>query len=220
MGTTRTMRSYFRSTGMFEILTNSKYLTISDYLKRGDIVVNEGSHTFIVLSNGSKVAGDQHLMTPTSSEVIGIAVALGSVNIRTGPSTGYKAIGIVRKNEQVQVLEITSNNWYKIVWAGADNGYAYVSNAGGKYFDYTSISKKESKPVEKFAPYKVKVTASVLRVRKGPGTKYGDAGYIRKDRIFGIMEEVVDERGKVWGLLDEFALTRDGWISLSYTQKI
>jgi hypothetical protein len=106
------------------------------------------------------------------------------------------------------------------MWVGADNGYAYVSNAGGKYFNYTPVSKKENKPAEKFAPYKVKVTTSTLRIRKGPGTKYGDAGYIRKDGIFGVMEEFVDERGKVWGLLDEFASTRDGWINLSYTQKI
>lgn len=220
MGTTRTMRGYFRSTGMFQILTDTKYLATSDYLKRGDVIVNEGSHTMMALTNGPKAGGNIAPIAPTNADVVGIATARGSVNVRIGPSTGYKAIGIVRKNEQVQVLEITSNNWYKIVWAGADNGYAYVSNAGGKYFDYTSISKKENKPVEKFAPYKVKVTASTLRVRKGPGTKYGDAGYIRKDRIFGIMEEFVDERGKVWGLLDEFALTRDGWISLSYTQKI
>lgn len=220
MGTTRTIRGYFRSTGMFQILTDIKYLATSDYLKRGDVIINEGSHTVMALTNGPKAGGNISLIAPTNTDVIGIATARGSINIRIGPSTGYKAIGIARKNEQVQVLEITSNNWYKIVWAGADSGYAYVSNSGGKYFDYTSISKKESKPVEKFAPYKVKVITSTLRVRKGPGTKYGDAGYIRKNGIFGIMEEVVDERGKAWGLLDEFALTRDGWISLSYTQKI
>lgn len=220
MGTTRTMRGYFRSTGMFQILTDTKYLATSDYLKRGDVIVNEGSHTMMALTNGPKAGGNIAPIAPTNADVIGIATAKGSINIRTGPSTGYKAIGFVRKNEQVQVLEITSNNWYKIVWAGADSGYAYVSNTGGKYFDYTSISKKENKPTEKFAPYKVRVTASTLRIRKGPGTKYGDAGYIRKNGIFGIMEEIVDEKGKVWGLLDEFALTRDGWISLSYTQKI
>lgn len=220
MGTTRTIRGYFRDTGMFQILTDTKYLATSDYLKRGDVIVNEGSHTVMVLTNGPKAGGNIAPIAPINADVIGIATARGSINIRTGPSTGYKAIGFVRKNEQVQVLEITSNNWYKIVWAGTDSGYAYVSNSGGKYFDYTSISKKESKPVEKFAPYKVKIITSTLRIRKGPGTKYGDAGYIRKNGVFGIMEEIVDEKGKVWGLLDEFALTRDGWISLSYTQKI
>lgn len=220
MGTTRTIRGYFRDTGMFQVLTDSKYLTSSDYLKRGDVIVNEGSHTMMALTNGPKAGGNIIPISSADENAIGIGIAKGSINVRTGPSTGYKAIGIVRKNEQVQVLEIASNNWYKILWVGADNGYAYVSNAGGKYFNYTPVSKKENKPAEKFAPYKVKVTTSTLRIRKGPGTKYGDAGYIRKDGIFGVMEEFVDERGKVWGLLDEFASTRDGWINLSYTQKI
>lgn len=221
MGTTRTMRGYFRSTGMFQILTDSKYLISPDYLKRGDVVVNEGSHTFMVLSNGSKSNNNPLISAPTNSNAIGIATARGSMNVRTGPSTSYKAVGAVKKNEQVQVLEITSNNWYKIVWPTAEEGYAFVSNSGGKYFDYTSISHKtEAKPNENFKPYRIKVIADTLRIRKGPSTTYKDAGYIRKNAIVGIVEESVDERGKVWGLLDEFATTRDGWISLSYTEKI
>ena len=215
MGTTRTMRSYFRSTGMFEILTDSKYLTISDYLKRGDIVVNEGSHTFVVLSNGSKVAGDQPIMTPTSSDVIGIAVALGNINVRIGPSTSYKAIGMVKKNEQVQVLEKLSNGWLRIMWNGAD---AFVSNSGNKYFSFNSVSHTTSSE-KKAVSYRVKITASTLRIRTGPGTKYGEKGFIRQGAIAGIVEEQLDSQGKKWGLLDEFATTRDAWISLSYTEK-
>lgn len=221
MGTTRTMRGYFRSTGMFQILTDTKYLSSSDYLKRGDVIVNEGSHTIMALTNGPKSGNNPPIITPTDANVIGIAIARGSVNVRTGPSTSYKAIDIVKKNEQVQVLEITSNNWYKIIWPSAEGGCAFVSNVGGKYFDYTSVSHKtETKPAENFKAYRVRVTTYTLRVRKGPGTKYGDAGYVRRNAILGVVEEVVDERGKVWGLLDEFATTRDGWISLSYTEKM
>lgn len=216
MGTTRTMRSYFKNTGMFEILTDSKYLTVSDYLKRGDIVVNEGSHTFIVLSNGPKAASNQPLMTPTNSDVIGIAVARGSINVRTGPSTGYKAIGIVRKNEQVQVFEKLSNGWLRIMWNGAE---AFVSNSGNKYFSFNSVS-HTTNPEKVASSYKVKIIANTLRIRTGPGTKYNEKGFIRKDRIAGIVEEQVDSQNKKWGLLDEFATTRDGWISLSYTEKI
>lgn len=47
--TTRTMRNAFKSTGEFEILTESKYLNSPDLLKRGDILVKEGAHTVIVL---------------------------------------------------------------------------------------------------------------------------------------------------------------------------
>lgn len=52
--TTSTMVDKFRVTGAFTVLTDSKYLTGDAYLKRGDILVKPGSHTVMVLSNGSK----------------------------------------------------------------------------------------------------------------------------------------------------------------------
>lgn len=51
--TTSTMKSAFLSTGEFEVLTDSKYLTSDIYLKRGDILVKAGSHTVMALENGS-----------------------------------------------------------------------------------------------------------------------------------------------------------------------
>ena len=51
--TTRTMRTAFMSTGEFDLLTDSIYLTSPNFLKRGDILVKEGSHTVMVLDNGS-----------------------------------------------------------------------------------------------------------------------------------------------------------------------
>ena len=53
--TTRTMVAAFKASGDYEKITDSKYLTQDAYLKRGDIIVKEGSHTFMVLSNGSAV---------------------------------------------------------------------------------------------------------------------------------------------------------------------
>lgn len=60
--TTSTMVDKFRETGAFTVLTDSKYLTGDAYLKRGDILVKPGSHTVMVLSNGSKAGA-----TPTPS---------------------------------------------------------------------------------------------------------------------------------------------------------
>ena len=50
--TTRNLQSKLTKTGEFEIFTGSKYLTGSDYLRRGDILCKAGSHTVVVLSNG------------------------------------------------------------------------------------------------------------------------------------------------------------------------
>ena len=51
---TRYMRERFLRTGAFDALTDKKYLTRSDYLRRGDILVYEGHHTVMVLSDGEK----------------------------------------------------------------------------------------------------------------------------------------------------------------------
>lgn len=53
--TTRTMVKAFMESGDYLKLTGSEYLTSSRQLKRGDILVKEGSHTVMVLDNGSEV---------------------------------------------------------------------------------------------------------------------------------------------------------------------
>lgn len=56
--TTRTMASAFVKSGAYEKLTAIKYLTSDKYLKRGDILVKEGSHTVMVLEDGGQAGAD------------------------------------------------------------------------------------------------------------------------------------------------------------------
>ena len=51
--TTRTMVEAYVASGDYEKLTDNKYLTSDKYLKRGDILVKEGSHTAMVLGDGA-----------------------------------------------------------------------------------------------------------------------------------------------------------------------
>ena len=54
------MAKALQNTGHFTIYTDTKYLGSDEYLKRGDILVKEGSHTAVVLTNGVKaVLGDR-----------------------------------------------------------------------------------------------------------------------------------------------------------------
>lgn len=210
MRTTSNMRSAFKATGKFEILTDSKYLTSDAYLKRGDILVNEGSHTLMVLGEGASASIETS--KPTNN-VIGTAIAKGSLNVRTGPSTNYKIVGVVKTGTKVEVLEITSNNWYKIVWK---EGTAYVSNVSNKYFTYTAAKQQSSAS----SAYKVSITANALYVRTGPGTNYKAKTTVHKGENYNIVEETTDIRGAKWGLLENYKSSRNGWISLSYTKKV
>lgn len=54
--TTSTMKNAFIRTGMFDVLIDKKYLTSDQYLKRGDILVKQGSHTVMVLGNGPQAS--------------------------------------------------------------------------------------------------------------------------------------------------------------------
>lgn len=60
--------------------------------------------------------------------------------------------------------------------------------------------------------YKYKVTASVLKIRKGAGTKYAATDQIYKN---GAKVEIIKfNSAKTWGL------TNKGWVSMEYLKKI
>lgn len=50
--TTSNMKSAFLNTGYFDLITDKDYLTSDKYLRRGDILVQIGSHTIMALENG------------------------------------------------------------------------------------------------------------------------------------------------------------------------
>lgn len=62
--TTRTMAAAFVASGSYEKLTGSKYLDSDAYLQRGDILVKEGSHTAMVLTNGASVVVETPVTVP------------------------------------------------------------------------------------------------------------------------------------------------------------
>lgn len=79
-----------------------------------------------------------------------------------------------------------------------------AANGGGE--------KKEEKSSE--FPYLVRISISDLNYRKGPGTSYASYGYIEPG-----VYTIVDEQDG-WGLLKAYADKRNGWIRLSYTERI
>lgn len=51
--TTSTMKNAFLSSGEFDVFTHPDYLKSDKYLKHGDILVKQGSHTVMVLENST-----------------------------------------------------------------------------------------------------------------------------------------------------------------------
>ena len=199
-------------TAAFIILTGKEYLNSSQYLKRGDILLANG-HTAIVLSNGDKIknnnvnANNNKLL----NEIIGTAIAKEPMNIRTGPGINYKVIGTLAKNTKVNVLNISSSGWLKIIWSKSKSGYAYVSNNNNKYFTYTPSNNSPTiQGVPQTVLFNIKVIADALNVRKEPDIDSIIQAIVKKNSVHTIIETLGN-----WGHLKS-----GGWISLIYTERM
>ncbi|MBO5093565.1 MAG: peptidoglycan-binding protein [Lachnospiraceae bacterium] len=65
--TTSTIRNRLKQTGKFDVYSTSNYLSCSDYLLRGDILLKEGSHIVVVIDNGAKAAAAASVSANTAS---------------------------------------------------------------------------------------------------------------------------------------------------------
>ena len=91
------------------------------------------------------------------------------------------------------------------------------ANYGQAYYDkYATASSVSAETTNTFTAYKVKVTASILNIRKGPGTNYGTNGTIRDKGVYTVVAESTGTGATKWGKLKSGA----GWISLDYAQKV
>ncbi|MDL2301471.1 peptidoglycan-binding protein [Lachnospiraceae bacterium OttesenSCG-928-D06] len=106
--TTSTMKAGFSKTGMFDVLTESKYLTTDTYLKRGDILVRPGYHTVIVLETGVNAISPSNKDSAYTVFVKGVQKACGAkVDGIAGTETLSKTITISKsKNSKHAVVAI------------------------------------------------------------------------------------------------------------------
>ena len=89
-------------------------------------------------------------------------VSVNELNIRSGPGTGHNVLGSFGKNDIVLIVQAGSKGgWHQILYSGKS---AYV------YADYVDLSN----------PTTGTITASVLNVRKGPGTTHDILGTLKK----------------------------------------
>ena len=68
---------------------------------------------------------------------------------------------------------------------------------------------------EEFVPYNVRVVATLLNVRSGPGTNFGINSSIMDQGLYGICDEADGPGATRWGKMSNGW----GWISLDYTER-
>ncbi len=104
--------------------------------------------------------------TPAPAPNDGNYYATSTVNVRSGPSTGYSIVGTLDANDRVTVTG-SSGNWYRINW---NNGNAYVS---ASYLRPVGMAVPTEPPASSGSSYYA--TANV-NVRSGPSTRYSVVG--------------------------------------------
>lgn len=195
-----------RQTGKFDIFATEDYCRSSDKLRRGDILLGKG-HTAMVLTDGPKAEDEpaEHPEedpdeNPYTGQGIGVATSKGSMNVRAEPTSKSRSLGIVHRGDQLEVLEILSNEWYKVVWDKSPAGYAYTSNVGGQYYIYDGKTPDEKPDVSPAAD--TYVLTGNYNVRKTPGAEdkpKGDIiGIARKGAVFTASGESEMVNGTEW----------------------
>ena len=117
---------------------------------------------------------------------------------------------------QVDKQNMTVHRWFANKACPGDylyNLHGQIAAQVNERLGAATPAEPEKKPASTttFTTYLVRITASVLNIRKGPGTSYAVTGQIKDRGVYTIIEQ----NGN-WGRLKSGA----GWISLSYAKKV
>ena len=181
------------NTGKFDKYNTKEYLTSSDYLKRGDILVNEGSHTAIVLNNGEKAVDYKFV------SYIGKVTAFW-LNVREGASSKTKSLKTIKKDTLVTITK-------------EKGGWGYVSEHKG----WVSLS--YIKEQEEFKRY-IASTITTVNFRTAPNSnnKNNIITKFNKGQVLLIINE--NGNGWVYGKTTIDGQVKNGWIFEEYLQRI
>lgn len=135
-----------QKTGAFSIFTDSSYLRQDSYLRRGDILLKEGSHTAVVLSDGSKTSSGTnpgacptYTSIPISSYGTGLCITADALNIRLSPG-GLLTGKVYKKGQTVPVKAkafVNASPWFQTLdgcWISARYLTGWVMEQDGRWW--------------------------------------------------------------------------------------
>lgn len=128
-------------------------------------------------------------------------VTAEKVNVRSGPGVLYSIVKTVSKGEAFTFVEEQGN------FARLLSGAGWVSLS---YLEKVDLTQTQPSTIVGKLPYLIRVTASCLNVREGPGMEYNIVRTVSKPSVYTIVEEKDN-----WGKLKSGV----GWISLKYTER-
>ena len=226
---TGNMRNWARNSGLFDILTDNKYINGSDYLMEGDILLNETHHVCTVVSNG-RYAQSSTPSTPTSTTTynkwVGAATKDGT-DVFANP-TGILKLSTYPKLNKGNLVDVigVSGTRYQVKIADQFVGYVEKTNIKDPNAvntkPVTSTNTSANKPASKTKyPFVGEVIASELNVRTGAGTNYGKLSsypILKKTNLVDVLKAKKDVSGDKWYQV-RIAGKYTGYVSAKYIKK-
>ncbi|MCC6500018.1 MAG: SH3 domain-containing protein [Anaerolineales bacterium] len=136
-------------------------------------------------------------------------VTASALNVREGPGTQFRSIGLFYRNEAVQRLETSADgNWYRVK-------RNYDSLTGWCSKDFLAPTSAPP-PVNEETYDWFEVTATTLNVREGPGTNFKALGYLTKAETVMQFEATADGAWRRIQKVDGFT----GWASGQFLKNV
>jgi len=138
-------------------------------------------------------------------------VNAGTLNVREGPGTSYKAIGFFQRNDTVEALEFNTDGSWTRARRIRDGLTGWVSSA------YLVKITTPPPPPPPPTGARYRVTAGSLYVREGPGTNFKAIGSLVRNDIVEALEFSADGS---WTRVRRLTDNLTGWSSSQYLVKI
>ena len=177
-----------------------------------------GVYGWVDASTVSAIKTETTTTTPTVTTITA-GTKLTLKNVALYASSGAATKAATRSGTYYVWSKDVINNRIRITNSTANVGKSGQVTGWISYADAKNAAGVSSSATT-FTPYKVKVTASVLNIRKGAGTNYSTRGSIKDKGVYTIVGESSGTGATKWGLLKSYEKNRDGWISLDYCKKV
>ena len=142
-------------------------------------------------------------------------VNAGTLNVREGPGTSFRAIGFFRRNEIVEALEATVDGTWLRVRRLSDGLTGWSAAAYLVKLDTPPPPPPPPPPPQVGDRYRV--TATSLNVRTGPGTNFPAIGLLSRNDV---VESLEFNAGASWMRHRRLTDGLTGWSSTQFLEKI
>ncbi len=113
--------------------------------------------------------GNRVDFTVKATNATGKIIQSTTLNVRSGPSSSYELLGVLKIGDPVKITGKTSNNWYQISYEGKE---AYINSIYVRLDTDFTVTEKDTQGI---------VSLNGLVIRSGPANVYEQVGTLKKN---------------------------------------